>query len=234
MPEPQMKQDALTQKLYANYQTAGKDFGFWASRFLAALKRHGGLAVAKRMLAKPVQAGKTKGFQTLMANYHLDLSVEAVALSTEFSHLFTQAELLTARARLQGLSKFWPKEVPVDAVHPDELPDEPDYWEGAVSKVQVNRYERDRDAREACLKKHGAKCKVCGLNFGEVYGPIGKGFIHVHHVKPLGVMKKQYRLNPKVDLVPVCPNCHAMLHRQMPAYKLEQLLELMKQANKEK
>ncbi len=228
-----MNQDALTQKLYANYQTAGREFGFWASRFLAALKRHGGLIVAKRMLAKSVEAGKTKGFQTLMANHRLDLSVEAVALSSEFSHLFTSAELAIARARLKGFSEFLPKEVPVEGVHPDEVPNETDYWEGAVSSVLVNRYERDVRAREACLHKHGAKCKVCGLNFSDLYGEIGRGFIHVHHVKPLGVMKKKYRLNPEQDLVPVCPNCHSMLHRQIPAYSVEDLLELMRRVQKE-
>jgi 5-methylcytosine-specific restriction protein A len=229
-----MQQDALTQKLLTNYQTAGKDFGFWAFRFLAALKRHGGLVVAKRMLARPVAAGKTKGFQTLLANHRLDLSIEAVSLSKEFSHLFSEAELATARARLDGLSEFLPMEVPVEAVHPDEVPNEPDYWEGAVSSVLVNRYERDVRAREACLRKHGAKCKVCGLKFSELYGEIGEGFIHVHHVKPLGVMKKRYRLNPEVDLVPVCPNCHSMLHRQMPAYSIEDLLKMMTRSKKEK
>jgi 5-methylcytosine-specific restriction enzyme A len=110
-----------------------------------------------------------------------------------------------------------------DSLYPDELPINRDYYEGGVLSVQVNRYERDPIAREACLEEHGANCMVCGLSFNERYGAIGKGFIHVHHLKPLAAMQRKYRINPKTDLVPVCPNCHAMLHRQKPPFSIKQL-----------
>ena len=41
----------------------------------------------------------------------------------------------------------------------------------------------------------------------------GKGFIHVHHLRPLHTIRKNYVVNYKNDLIPVCPNCHAMIHR---------------------
>ena len=86
--------------------------------------------------------------------------------------------------------------------------------EGARARVEVNRYERSRRAREACLARHGFACRVCGLRFEERYGEIGRGFIHVHHITPLSQVADDpgYKLNPIEDLVPVCPNCHAMLH----------------------
>lgn len=89
-----------------------------------------------------------------------------------------------------------------------------EYREGAVRQVLVNAYERDRAARQACIARFGATCAVCGLKFEDRYGALGAGFIHVHHVVPLSELGPGYELDPIRDLRPVCPNCHAMLHRQ--------------------
>lgn len=62
----------------------------------------------------------------------------------------------------------------------------------------------------------------------KVYGEIGRGFIHVHHKVPLSSIGKEYELDPIKDLVPVCPNCHAMLHRKEPPYDVNDLKELCK------
>jgi len=87
--------------------------------------------------------------------------------------------------------------------------------EGAKKTVTVNRYERSGRARRACLKKHGTACAVCEIDFGVAYGGIGKGFIHVHHITPISAVGQEYVLDPIADLVPVCPNCHAMLHHKV-------------------
>ncbi len=88
--------------------------------------------------------------------------------------------------------------------------------EGAVERVLVNKYERNRINRTLCIENHGARCCVCGFDFFNAYGSIGRGFIHVHHVVPVSLLGPGYVIDPAVDLVPVCPNCHAMLHRQSP------------------
>jgi 5-methylcytosine-specific restriction protein A len=85
--------------------------------------------------------------------------------------------------------------------------------EGAVTTVLVNRYERSATARRECIEHHGAVCAVCSLDFKLTYGAIGEGFIHVHHIVPISSVGESYILDPIKDLVPVCPNCHAMLHR---------------------
>ena len=85
-------------------------------------------------------------------------------------------------------------------------------YEGGVKQVSANRYERNPEARRRCIEKHGTTCKVCGLNFKDMYGKIGDGFIHVHHIVPLSVQKEKRSVN-EANLIPVCPNCHAMLHR---------------------
>ena len=96
---------------------------------------------------------------------------------------------------------------------PDFITDISTLPEGAVMQVTINKYERNRSARERCIAAKGCKCTVCGIDFGQVYGEVGQGFIHVHHIVPLASIGKSYQLNPEKDLVPVCPNCHAMLHR---------------------
>lgn len=87
-----------------------------------------------------------------------------------------------------------------------------DLWEGAVDKALVNRYERNRKAREKCIRKWGCRCAICGFDFEEAYGPMGRHFIHVHHVVPISRIGQDYHVDPVNDLIPVCPNCHAMLH----------------------
>jgi hypothetical protein len=52
--------------------------------------------------------------------------------------------------------------------------DEPDprqtYFEGTLTQVKVNRYERDPRARQDCLDHYGYRCQACDLDFGERYG----------------------------------------------------------------
>ena len=87
-----------------------------------------------------------------------------------------------------------------------------DCFEGAKSTIQVNKYERSSIARMKCIEKYGCKCVVCGLEFEKMYGKIGRGFIHIHHKVPISSIGKTYKVNYDDDLVPVCPNCHSMLH----------------------
>ena len=96
--------------------------------------------------------------------------------------------------------------------YPDEITGR-EYHEGAAKRVPVNRYERDTKARDACINKYGWKCQICGLDFEEMYGEIGHNFIHVHHKIPLNSIGMEYIVDPANDLIPLCPNCHAMIHK---------------------
>lgn len=108
---------------------------------------------------------------------------------------------------------------------PDEI-DSPDYPEGAKSTVTVNRYERSSKARLQCIAHYGCKCVICEIDFGERYGPIGRDFIHVHHLKEISRAGGEYTVDPINDLRPVCPNCHSMIHRRQPAYTIEDVKEM--------
>jgi hypothetical protein len=69
------------------------------------------------------------------------------------------------------------------------------------------------------------------MRFEDVYGKIGRGYIHVHHLVPPSAIGKRYRLNPKRDLRPVCANCHAMIDRRDPPYTIDELKHFYKQHN---
>lgn len=96
-------------------------------------------------------------------------------------------------------------------------------FEGATKKVRVNTYERNPKARTACINHYGTKCQCCGFDFYSTYGEIGLDFIHVHHLKLLSEIGETYQIDPIADLRPVCPNCHAMLHRRNPPFSIEEL-----------
>ncbi len=116
-----------------------------------------------------------------------------------------------------------------DMLFPDELiPGDKLFEEGAVIPVTVNRYERDMEARKQCIGHYGLRCSVCDINFEERYGERGAGFIHVHHRISLGTRGKSHKVDPVKDLVPVCPNCHAMLHRKRDELTVEALRDLIR------
>ena len=95
--------------------------------------------------------------------------------------------------------------------------------------MEINRYERDPRARKACLDHHGYRCAVCQFSFEERYGPLGRNYIHVHHTLELSKVPPGYRVNPVTDLVPLCPNCHAMIHRGTgPALTVDELKQQLR------
>lgn len=97
--------------------------------------------------------------------------------------------------------------------YPDELTVPEQYTEDAQKVITVNAYERSSEARKACIRHHGTVCKGCGFDFEKTYGDLGKDFIHVRHITPLKTIAENYKIDPVTDLVPLCPNCHAMVHR---------------------
>lgn len=112
--------------------------------------------------------------------------------------------------------------------YPDEV-EEGDYTEGNVKKILVNAYERDTKARNRCISHYGIACYVCGFDFAKVYGKkLGMGFIHVHHIVEISSIGGKYKVNPIKDLRPLCPNCHAMVHKRKPALHPDKLRKMLK------
>ncbi|HYD76369.1 HNH endonuclease [Ramlibacter sp.] len=213
----------LTDALVQGYYDAGKKAGYWGRRFLQAVKRNGGLPTVKRMLL-PRNEQQRKGLDALLEAGHPELTVEAIILQDRFKPLFSATELQTAAERLGAYSKKLNLiKMKGPSPFPDELPPGQQYVEGAKKYVRVNAYERDAKARKACISHYGAVCVVCSFSFEKTYGQLGKGFIHVHHLKPLALTDGEYQIDPIADLRPVCPNCHAMLHQENPPMPVEEL-----------
>ena len=130
------------------------------------------------------------------------------------------------------LEEAWKKVIPQysfrDVQFPEEVKEPSRFYEGTVKKVSVNTFERNAKARHKCLEHYGFTCMICGFNFEDVYGDIGKEFIHVHHVKPLSEIGAKYEIDPIQDLCPICPNCHAMIHRENPSLTIDQLRKRLK------
>lgn len=112
----------------------------------------------------------------------------------------------------------------------EELPEHSDqeHTEGAATQILVNRYERDPKARARCVSIHGARCKACSFTFGTTYGARFASLITVHHITPLSSVGKTYRVNPESDLVPLCPNCHLLVHQRTPPYSVEEVQEMLR------
>lgn len=114
----------------------------------------------------------------------------------------------SAEARIRDL---WRLEGPAPVPEPT-LPAPGTYPAWAVSTVGANRYERDPEARRACIAHFGTSCAACGFSFEIAYGDAGGEFIDVHHTVPPSLLGSNYRLDPVTDLIPLCANCHAMAH----------------------
>lgn len=99
--------------------------------------------------------------------------------------------------------------------------------EGTVVEVQHKIYERDPQNRLACIDHYGWQCSACGLDLAKKYGEIGKNFIEVHHVVPLSEVKENHTVDPIKDLRPLCPNCHAMIHKIKPIITVEEFSKLI-------
>jgi 5-methylcytosine-specific restriction protein A len=128
-----------------------------------------------------------------------------------------------------ALEQLWNRRTDgTDPVLPDELPRDASYPEGARKSITVNAYERNPQARAACIAHFGLKCSVCDLLLEDRYGAIAAGFIHVHHTVPLAAAGPDYRINPRKDLRPVCPNCHAVLHRRTPPLSIAEARRLVR------
>jgi 5-methylcytosine-specific restriction protein A len=91
---------------------------------------------------------------------------------------------------------------------------------------------RERDPaliREFKRQLSSFVCSVCHFDFEQVYGAIGHGFVEAHHVEPIGLRDGSTSTTVH-DLIPVCSNCHRMLHRQAPPYLREEIAAMMSRA----
>lgn len=112
-----------------------------------------------------------------------------------------------------SLADMWQEDLELQSGH----------WEGSRTNVYVNKYERNAKARQLCIEHYGTDCFICKQNMAAIYGDTASGLVHVHHVKPLAEIGEEYQVDPVKDLVPICPNCHAVIHRKYPPYTVQEV-----------
>ncbi len=107
------------------------------------------------------------------------------------------------------------------------------YVEGTRKQKYVTYYERLPENRRKATKIHGVTCIGCGFNFEKFYGPHGKDFIHIHHINPISELDEPKAIDPKTDLIPLCPNCHSMVHRlKNKTLSIEELKNIIQNTSK--
>ena len=156
----------------------------------------------------------------------LKKALQSVSLHIDYYEGITEGNVVKRKELLNEYLERY--DSIIDAYFSEEISKDKKLTEGTTKSVLVNIYERNPIARKKCIERFGEKCVVCDFDFEQKYGELGKGFIHVHHVIDLAEIGKEYEVDYTKDLVPVCPNCHAMLHKRKPAYRVEELIEIIK------
>lgn len=81
-------------------------------------------------------------------------------------------------------------------------------------------------------EKGHIRCDVCGFDFLDYYGEIGRHFIHIHHEHPIYEYDDEGIVQILIDAVkkvkPVCANCHCMLHRKKTVLLIDELKQIIK------
>jgi predicted HNH restriction endonuclease len=103
------------------------------------------------------------------------------------------------------------------------------YDEGFRRETLTNRAERSAKLVEDAKRVHGTICRACGFDFGSFYGQHGAGFIEMHHKKPVAKLRRGGATNPK-DVVPLCANCHRMVHRGQEILTVARLRRIIARA----
>lgn len=117
----------------------------------------------------------------------------------------------------------------IEDIDSEQSEEEEYYKDGATSYYYGKRYERNPVNRAKAIEIHGLNCAGCGFNFEKIYGERGKDFIEIHHIKPLSTIQEEVVIDPEADLVPVCSNCHRMIHRRKDeVLTIDELRELIK------
>jgi predicted HNH restriction endonuclease len=169
----------------------------------------------KKQLLTPA---KRKGIQLLLEHF-MQITSDIVTMAhykpdrqgVELweKETITSLESLIQEERFQILNRTAENDIEAE-----ESQEESYYKEGGILEYYGTRYERNPTNRAKAIEIHGTTCRACGFNFEEVYGERGKDFIEVHHLNPLFSIGKEININPEIDLIPVCSNCHRMIHRK--------------------
>ena len=170
---------------------------------------------SKKQLLTPA---KRKGIQLLLEHSTLinpsDVTMVHFKPDRQRQELWEKESVDSLNSRLQEERSRILDSVVKHDIDAEQSQEDSYYKDGKVIQYYGTRYERNPVNRVRAIEIHGTSCKACGFNFEEIYGERGKDFIEIHHRKPLFTLGKESDIDPANDLVPVCSNCHQMIHRK--------------------
>jgi 5-methylcytosine-specific restriction enzyme A len=146
------------------------------------------------------------------SRHHMPFTYEGeVFLTTHTIHTDKPSKFtfVVGRERAAAAADILTEEKTHGIADPDLVPD----TEGEKKVGQHVYYERRPEHRATALAHHGRLCACCGFDFDAVYGAdLARGYIEVHHVRSITEQSGK-PFDPHADLVPLCSNCHSMVHR---------------------
>lgn len=204
------------------YEQGGPNHELHATATYGPLAEHFGLSSEERSQTRDAALGdgRDEPFWNNMIQWARRKLNEKGYLSTAARGYWRLSPVGVKKAQTLSTGTF------IHIVYPDELSNAT--IEGAKKAVVVNAYERSGTARQACIDHYGYTCSACLTNLESVYGERGKNFIHVHHIVPIASIGETYEIDPVRDLRPICPNCHAVIHRTNPPCTIQELQAFIK------
>ena len=158
-----------------------------------------------------------------VVNLEAQLDTAEIELVDGYKNLTNMNEQILTIGKLKEILK---DQINLADIWQEDLEIQSGHWEGSRTSVYVNKYERNAKARQLCIEHYGTDCFICKQNMAAIYGDTASGLVHVHHVKPLAEISEEYQVDPVKDLVPICPNCHAVIHRKYPPYTVQEVTEM--------
>ncbi len=202
----------------------------WKDEIIECLKELGGIGSLDQILERVIARGRVKvGSRTPKKTISQTLQIHSLSTRYGTDHTFYSVYGVNSKKGIWGLVDFT-----LDNIGVDLTEDDCGYPEGRGSLRQHIARERNstfsKKAKEKYKREHGRIfCEVCGFDFEQVYGELGKDYIEAHHIKPISAMMEGEKTKIE-DLVMVCSNCHRMLHRKRPWISKEKLTELIRQS----
>ncbi len=94
--------------------------------------------------------------------------------------------------------------------------------EGTRVTRNTQMYERSRRLHDIAIEHYTVnghlECTACKFDFYVYYGETGRGYIEIHHQKPIFQYGDQdstmFIEQALQNVAPVCSNCHRMIHRK--------------------
>jgi 5-methylcytosine-specific restriction protein A len=179
--------------------------------------RRQGVQIAMKINGAVVDAGNVTAWPSEWTSFEISVRKTALVFDLNLdAELLPVADLLVTP--LVGMA--------MALVGTENIESSEGEFEGAALRYLATKLERKKLNRDACIRIHGTRCHGCGFDFGEFYGELAHGYIEIHHIESLAA-SGEVRVNPATDLVPLCSNCHSVVHRVSPPLPLDELRRLV-------